>query len=230
MRAALVAASTLLGLTVCTWVDASPITWHVTGEVGAGNEGDFFFPFTAHAGDPIAIDFSFESEAPCVICEDGFRTYDNALLGITLSVRDTRFALPVTSSSIGIRNDWQSPAGSFVDGFSLFSEGTDPSGIAFTSSLNMQNTAPSSPVPGFDTAELRNLRPPDASIFADPSFSFWNFSASFDGGFDELGGKFQSASEVSVPEPSTLALLAVGTMLVGSFRYRTARRARSKAH
>jgi hypothetical protein len=227
MRAALVAAGTLIGIIVCTGTEATPITWHLTTEVGTGNAGDFFFPFTVSAGDPVAIDFSYESSTPCTICEGAFRTYDNALTSITLTVHDMLFVVPVAGSSIGIVNDRPTtPAGSFEDGFTLTSHGVDASGISFTGSLAMQSTSLTSPVPGFDTVELANLLPPDPSIFADPSLSFWDFSAAFDRGFDEFGGRFLTASVTSVPEPAPLTLLASGTMLAAFFHYR--RRSRER--
>src|SRR5262245_31893689 len=129
MRAVLVAAGALLGLAVSTWTSASPITWHMTGAVSTGNGGDFFFPFKVNAGDPIAMDIRFESETTCSICADTQRSYDNALISLTVTVHDTAFALPIDTSSIGILNDFASPAGFFIDAFDVASSGTDASGI-----------------------------------------------------------------------------------------------------
>lgn len=222
MRAVLLAACTLIGLTICTGAGASPITWHVTGEVDTGNQGDFFFPFTVSPGDAIAIDFTFESAVPCSFCEDTLRFYDNALIAMRFTVHDTAFVLPVDSSSIGIANDRPSGTGLFSDGFFLSSYGGPGAGLGLTffSSLNWGNSASTLPVPGFDSVELANLQPPDPSLFGDSANGFWNFSAALDHGFDEFGGHFLTASAVMVPEPSTLALLASGTMLAWFCRYR----------
>jgi hypothetical protein len=213
MRKLLVAALTITGLAFCTAAVATPVTWHVTGEVATGNAGNFFFPFQVNPGDPIAFDFSFESQTACVTCEDTLRTYENPLSAFTLMVGDTAFALPVGSSTITLRNDWPSPAGFFIDAFTLNLLGTDPSGISFSSDLAVQNTASSVPVAGINDVRLANLLPPDSSVFADPTLSFFNFGASFDGGFDSFGGHFLTSSVVSVPEPAALALLLPGLML-----------------
>src|SRR5262249_29989693 len=153
------------------------------------------------------MDIRFESGTACTICTDTQRSYDNALLSLTLTVHDTAFALPLDKSAIGILNDFASPAGFFIDAFDVSSSGRDASCVFFNSSLAIQNTAPHPPVPGFDTVELKDVRPPDSSLFTDPTLSFWDFTAAFDRGFDSFSGAFRTASVVTtVPEPSTLFL------------------------
>jgi hypothetical protein len=218
MRKALVAAFTIAGLTSCTLAIATPVTWHMTGEVTTGNQGAFFFPFQLNAGDPIAFDFSFDSATTCAICEETSRIYQNPLRAFALTVGGTVFALPVESSTIALKNDWASPAGFFLDALIVDFVGSDPSGIFFTSDLAVQNTGPSVPVAGINDVRLANLLPPDASVFADPSLSFFNFGASFDRGFDSFGGRFLTASVASVPEPSAVALLVAGMLLAWLIR------------
>jgi hypothetical protein len=227
MRKALVAAFTIAGLTSCTLAIATPVTWHMTGEVTTGNQGAFFFPFQVNAGDPIAFDFSFDSATTCAVCEETFRTYQNPLTSFTLTAGGTVFALPVESSTIALRNDWASPAGFFLDALTLSFAGSDASGISFTSDLAVQNTGPSVPVPGINDVQLASLLPPDASAFADPSLSFFSFDASFDRGFDSFGGRFLTASVASVPEPPAVALVVAGMLLAWLIR---AGRAPRKSH
>jgi hypothetical protein len=214
MREAFVAALTLAGLTFSALAFATPVTWHMTGEVTTGNQGDFFFPFQVNAGDPIAFDFTFDAARACTRCDDTLRTYDNPLTAFTLTVGNAVFAVPLDfSSTIGLKNDWASPAGFFIDSFGLGFEGFDPAGIFFTSDLDVQITSPTVPVSGINDVRLENLLPPDSSTFTDPSLSFFSFGASFDRAFDGFGGRFLTSSVVSVPEPSALALLVPGMMV-----------------
>jgi hypothetical protein len=230
MRAVLVTAVTLFGLAVSTATSASPITWHITGAVDTGNQGDFFFPFIVNPGDPIAMDFTFETTAPCSICGDTARTYDNPLTAISVTVGGQPFAMPVGTNSISIANDQPLPGGGFLDAFSLTTFGGPGAccGLTFFANFNWGNSASTAPVPGFDGVELANLLPPDPNVFANPANGFWDISAAQGAGFDVFGGHFltASASPATVPEPSTLALLASGTMLGVFFRYRRRSRAR----
>jgi hypothetical protein len=214
MYKAFVAAFSIAGLLTSTSALAVPISWHMTGEVTSGNEGSFFFPFKVDAGDPIAFDFSFESQTPCVTCDDTDRTYLNPLTAFSMTVGNTVFQMPLESSSIGLLNDHPTIGGDFIDALTVDFSGLSPSGIFFFGDLTVQRSAATVPVPGINDVDLANLLPPDSSLFQDPTLSFFDFGATQDRGYDSFGGRFQTSSVSSVPEPSTLLLLVSGALLV----------------
>jgi hypothetical protein len=216
-------------LLLSTLASASPITWRVNSVVDSPNLGAFFFPFALEANDPIAFDLSFDSQTPCSECDPRHSIYDGALTSLTITARDTVFALPLDETSLSLADDWGPGAngGLFVDSFSVRFSGTDPSGIFFTGDLNLQNWLTAPPVPGIQDTRLAQLTPPDPSLFQGEGHNFFSFTAAQDGGFDSFGGHM--ATIVSVPEPSEWLLWAGGLLslvIVRARRITAARQAR----
>jgi len=224
MRITHIAALAIAASLSATPTFAVPITWHVAGEVTTENLGTYFFPFQTKLGDPIAFDFTFDNQTACSVCEDTLRVYDGSLTSFGMTVGDTVLTLPLDGSSIRLRNDWSAPDGSFVDEAAFDMAGVSSSGILFYGDLVFQSTSPTAPVPGIDDVQLTNLMPPDQNLLADPTLSFFSFSAqSDDGGYDSFGGRFLTSSVASIPEPSTLALLVPGFFFAWLMRRRAAR-------
>lgn len=211
-----------------TLASATPITWRINGVVDSPNLGAFFFPFALQQNDPIAFDLSFDSQTPCSACDPQHSIYDNALTSLTITARDTVFALPLDENSLSLADDWGPGAngGLFVDSFSVRFTGTDPSsGIFFTGDLNLQNWLTAPPVPGIEGTTLAQLTPPDPSLFTGEGHNFFSFTAAQDRGFDSFGGHMSTIA--AVPEPSEWLLLSGGLLALVVVRTWPSARARS---
>jgi hypothetical protein len=215
-------------LLLSTLAYATPVTWRINGVVDSPNLGAFFFPFALQQNDPIAFDLSFDSQTPCSTCEPQHSIYDNVLTSLTITARDTVFALPLDQSSLSLANDWgpQPVGGAFVDLFSINFNGTDPtSGIFFTGDFVLQRSSPTTPVLGIDQTTLAQLTPPDPGLFPNLEDNFFSFTASQGGGFDSFGG--HQSTITAVPAPSELLLLAGGLLALAAVRTWPSARSRS---